>query len=163
MCLLTICMSSLEKCLFRAPAHFWFFFFLCWAIWAICIIWRLIPLKPDYSCAKKQYLFLHKTSLSQRWIVRFIYCTQYPCDNTQYHSWNYASSTERFEESWSNLIYLFISSIPSSIVSGTKDLIPQKGRRKKERKSLKGKKKNALYNLIEMHEDVASEKHLWWD
>ena len=37
-------MSSLEKWLFRPSTHFFigFFFFCCWAAWAICIFWRLI-------------------------------------------------------------------------------------------------------------------------
>ena len=48
MCLLTICMSSLEICLFRFPTHSlivfcWCLFSLYWAAWAaICIFWRLI-------------------------------------------------------------------------------------------------------------------------
>ena len=44
MCLLAICMSSLEKCLFSFLTYFWMgcLFFWCWASWAACILWRLI-------------------------------------------------------------------------------------------------------------------------
>ena len=44
MCLLAICMSSLDKCLFRSFSHFWLgcLFFWYWVVWTACIFWKLI-------------------------------------------------------------------------------------------------------------------------
>ena len=44
MCLLAICVSSLEKSLCRAFSHFLirFLFFWYWVVWAACIFWKLI-------------------------------------------------------------------------------------------------------------------------
>ena len=42
LCLLAICIYSLEKCLFRSSAIFDWIIFWCWVVWVAYIFWRLI-------------------------------------------------------------------------------------------------------------------------
>ena len=42
-CFLDICMSSVEKCLFRSSIHFPISFFLYWGSWAVGLFRRLTP------------------------------------------------------------------------------------------------------------------------
>ena len=42
MCLLVICMSSLEKCLFLPISLLGYLFFWYWVVWSVCIFWKLI-------------------------------------------------------------------------------------------------------------------------
>ena len=47
MCLLDICMPSLEKYLFRSSDHF-LSHFLYWVVWTVYISWILIPYQSHY-------------------------------------------------------------------------------------------------------------------
>ena len=46
--ILAICMSFMDKYVFRSSVHFLIGLFLCWAVRAVCIFWKLIPCQSHH-------------------------------------------------------------------------------------------------------------------
>ena len=82
MCLLAICISSLEKCLFRSSTHFWIVFFCLffwyWAACAACKFWRIILCQTVasfaniFSHSEDCLFFLFMVSFAVQKLLSFI-------------------------------------------------------------------------------------------
>jgi len=72
-----MCLSALslyiflEDYLFRCSVHFLLVFFLYWAIWAVCIIWKLMP-SGHFVC--KCFLPFHRLSFC--FVYGFLCCAK---------------------------------------------------------------------------------------
>ena len=81
--MLAICMSSLEKCIFRLPIFKsgWVFFFCYWVLWVLYVFWILTPyqiydLKTFFPFSRLPFHFCCGVIFSS-WILTHLYALAY--------------------------------------------------------------------------------------